>query len=467
MWTKGIGILCCLFSFINVTAQQLPSHVERGNPIIPDMIADPSIVKIGDVYYCYATTDGYNSGLKTSGPPVLWQSGDLMNWSFKGIYFPSASGQLFWAPSGVRKVNGRYYLYPTVNRNIYVAVADRPEGPFKLANGDDTFTGRGAAKPVIVEKAPKGTKGIDAEVFVDDDGQAYLFWAQRGAAKLNKDMLSVDTATMVINTKRTGYSEGPIFFKRKGIYYYLYTLEGHENYKYAYGYSRSSPLGPFIFPEQDIIASTDKAKGIYGPGHGSVFANHQTGQYYFAYLEFGNGGANRQVWIDKLNFNADGTIKPVVLTHTGVKDSTALKKEINHAYGKKVSVSSVLHELKVQPVKDSTINRMETYAGANAVDESNGTRWMADTTVDKHASFRLDLGKLTTINRTEAYFVRPTAGHAYLLEHSPDGKNWKPYGGHGDVRLQSPHTDRHQVKTRYLRLTILKGMEGLWEFKVY
>ena len=90
----------------------------------------------------------------------------------------------------------------------------------------------------------KDPGGIDAEVFIDDDGQAYVFWGRRHVAKLAKDMITVDSVVHVISTPRKEYSEGPIFFKRKGIYYYLYTIGGDEKYQYAYVMSKVSPLGP-------------------------------------------------------------------------------------------------------------------------------------------------------------------------------------------------------------------------------
>jgi beta-xylosidase len=445
-----------------------------GNPIIPDLIADPSIVEFDGIFYCYATTDGYNQGLATSGPPVVWTSTDLVDWRFKGTFFPAAVGQLYWAPSTVTKVKGRYYLYPTLNTNIYAAVADSPTGPFHLLNGADTLAGPRAPKPMVTLKGPKGTKGIDAEVFIDDDGKAYMVWAQRGAARLLDDMATLDT-TVVINTRRSGYSEGPFLFKRKGIYYYLYTLSGHENYQYAYIYSKVSPLGPFEFPENDIIATTDHAKGIYGPGHGSVFDVKSafnvkgTDDYYFAYLEFGRGSTNRQVWVDKLTFNEDGTIQPVVLTHEGVGPLQLWKTFMAPISLKNATAaaSSSLPDLTIKPIKDPTLNRTETYQPQNALDQSNGTRWMAAPT-DSLATFTIDLGTAQTqINRLEAYFVKPTAGHAYKLEYSTNGKTWKRCGGHTDVRIQSPHTDNFSVTARYFRITFLKGVPGLWEVKAY
>lgn len=101
-----------------------------GNALIPDMIADASIQEINGVFYCYATTDGYGQGLKTSGPPVVWKSKDFVHWSFDGTYFPSAAKEKYWAPSKAIFANGKYYIYPTINGYMYPAVADKPEGPF-------------------------------------------------------------------------------------------------------------------------------------------------------------------------------------------------------------------------------------------------------------------------------------------------------------------------------------------------
>jgi len=444
----------------------LPLVLQSMNPLIPDMIADPSIVKFGDTYYCYATTDGYGKGLATSGPPVVWMSKDFVNWSFRGVFFPSAKNQLYWAPSKVVKANGKYYLFPTLNTHIYAAVSKSPKGPFRLLNGADTLQGRTAATPLVTMKGPRNSKGIDAEIFTDDNGQAYMYWAQRGVAKLNKDMHSLDTVVHIIDTKRRGYSEGPIVFKRKGFYYYLYTMDGHENYKYAYVYSKDSPTGPWIYPEKDVIASTLRSASIYGPGHGCVFNEPGTDKHYFVYLEFGIGGTNRQIWADKMVFNEDGKIEPVKLTLEGVGAFTRSQAKHNLALGKTAVASSVAADFKVKPIKDPLLNRVETYHPSNALDASNGTRWLASPD-DSTATFTLDLGSVQKVRKTDIYFTMPTAGHSYLLESSVDGKTWVRSGGHADVRIQSPHSDFPKTKTRYLKITLLKGNPGIWELKVY
>ena len=458
------ALLSCLLLFpvFSVKAQKQNPF---GNPLIPDMVADASIQEINGTFYCYATTDGYDRGLATSGPPVVWKSKDFVHWSFSGFYFPSAVGQKYWAPSKAIAVNGKYYIYPTVNGFMYPAVSDSPDGPFKLAKGVDSFSLPFTSATLLQSKNPKGPGGIDAEIFIDDDRQAYVFWQRRFAAKLNSDMVSVDSSSVItISTKRGGYSEGPMFFKRKGIYYYLYTLGGGEKYQYAYGMSKTSPLGPFNFPKDDIISTTNYQRQVFGPGHGCVFNVPGTDDYYFAYLEFGRGSTNRQTYVNKMEFNEDGTIRPVDLTLDGV----GALHPVPHEKGIKVvnsTASSVRSDLIIKS-KDSLFRKTESFSPAFAFDGANGSRWMA-APEDSTSWIVADLGRSQTIKRSEVYFVRPTAGHAYALEYSADGKTWQPHGGHQEVIVQSPQTDNLNIKTRYLRIRVLKGVPGIWEWNIY
>ena len=78
-----------------------------------------------------------------------------------------------------------------------------------------------------------------------------------------------------------------------------------------------------------------------------------------------------------------------------------------------------------------------------------------------------DLGQLRNIIRSEVYFVCPTTGHAYVLEYSTDGKTWKACGGHCEAIVQSPHTDNLNIKARFLRVKILIGVDGIWEWRIY
>lgn len=445
-----------LFVFVTATAQT--SHNPFGHALVPDMIADASIQLIGDTFYCYATTDGYGRGLETSGPPVVWKSKDMRHWSFEGTYFPSAATEKYWAPSKVvqapapkgKKGSGKWYIYPTVNGIMHVGVADSPDGPFRLVSGEDRFTKPYAEAATLLREGNR--EGIDAEVFVDDDGKAYIFWGKRHVARLGKDMTTV-TDIRELKTRRTEYSEGPIFFKRKGIYYYLYTIGGSENYEYYYQMSRTSPFGPYETPANDRVSTTSIERGVFGPGHGCVF--NVGDDYYFAFLEFSRNSTNRQTYVNPLTFNDDGTIRPVEVT-LGTPGP---------ALPATFTASSTRKPHAIRYFGDSRCQRTEYFDADLAGDGAYGSRWMA-ADGDNACWLTADLGAPRKIKESRIYFVRPTAGHAYRLEGSIDGLSWETCGGHADVQMRSPHTDKPQAAYRYLRVRITEGICGVWDWEM-
>ena len=444
-------------------SQQIVPPNPFGHALVPDMIADASILLIGDTFYCYATTDGYGRGLETSGPPVVWKSKDFVNWSFEGTYFPSAEQEKYWAPSKAVKASS-WYIYPTVNGYMHVGVSDSPDGPFRLAKGEDKFTKPYAEVATLLQTGDR--RGIDAEVFVDDDGQAYAFWGGRHVAKLADDMMTLGEV-QTLETRRKEYSEGPIFFKRQGIYYYMYTIGGDENYEYYYMMSRTSPLGPYEVPAHDLVSTTCVERGVFGPGHGCVFNDGDN--YYFAFLEFGRNSTNRQTYVNKLEFNNDGTIKPVRVTLDGVG---ALRNTKSRKPLKPVAItaSSTKEPMLIRYFNDKRCQRTEHFVPEYVIDGANGSRWMADIEDSgerrEPAWLMLDLGRERMINQSELCFVRPTAGHAYVLEGSHDGISWERCGGHSNVQKRSPHIDKPVRKYRYLRVTITEGVYGVWEWRV-
>jgi len=454
LFTAGLLASCCSLSAAT-TSQPF------GRPLIPDMVADASVVEIDGVFYCYTTTDGWGQHLSTSGTPVVWTSRDFVNWSFEGSIYPDNFKAKFWAPSAPFKHDGRYYLFPTLDGKITATVSDKLTGPFKTLDGKDIYPDSGW-QPFPIDQG----SSIDAELFRDDDGTAYLFYSRRRMVKLKPDLSGPDGRVVGINTGEAIYSEGPCIFKRKGVYYYLYTLGGGESYTYNYVMSRTSLQGPWIQPAEKTIAKSDPSVGLYGPGHGCFLNVAGTDDWYFIHLEFGRGSTNRQTFAQKMEFNADGTIKPITLTNQGVG---ALRKvparRPNLALAGTATASSIRPNFKVR-MTAPTPERLETFAPNLATDDSNGSRWMAKGD-DKNPWWQIDLGAARDIVGTEAYFVKPAAGHAYKLESSLDGQSWTPYGGHEDVILRSPHVDLKPARARYLRLTILKGEPGLWEFRVY
>jgi beta-xylosidase len=452
-----------LLMFASVTGIQAQEVNPFGNPVVPDMTADASIILVDDTFYYYATTDGYGRHLETSGPPVVWKSKDFVNWSFDGNYFPSAAEQKYWAPSKAIAANGKWYIYPTINGYMYPAVADSPEGPFRLARGEDKFELPYSEGSTLLQGENRG--GIDVEVFIDDDGKAYIFWGMRHVARLQSDMITLDSIT-TLNTRRGEYSEGPIFFKRNGIYYYLYTIGGDEKYEYYYQMSKESPLGSWETPQEDLISTTNIQTGVFGPGHGCVFNVEGTDDYYFAYLEFGRNSTNRQTYVNKLEFNEDGTIQQVKVDMNGIGALRQIAPEKPLKVVKHYASSSKA-PLKIRHFKDSRCQRTEFFDPSFAFDNANGSRWMAAEGDTLQTWMVADLGVVKPIKRSELYFVRPTAGHAYTLEGSTDGINWEKCGGHDNIEKRSPHTDILDKQYRYLRVSIQDGIAGIWEWKMY
>ena len=441
---------------------QIPEN-PFGHALVPDMIADASISYIDGTFYCHATTDGYGRGLDTSGPPVCWTSKDFVHWQFDGVCFPSADGEKYWAPSKAVPANGHWYIYPTVNGIMHVGIADSPKGPFRLLAGEDKFLLPYSPEATLLTEGKRW--GIDAEIFQDDDGQTYVYWQHRHVGRLAPDMRTVSDI-QTIETRRKEYSEGPIFFKRKGIYYFLYTIGGSENYEYYYQLSRTSPLGPWETPAEDRVSTTNAETGVFGPGHGCVF--NVGDDYYFAFLEFGLNSTNRMTYVNKLEFNDDGTIRPVQVTLDGV--GALAEPEARYAVPqlkvKSITASTTRRPYSPRYFSDERCKRTEHYVPAFAIDGANGSRWMA-TESDGTPWLTLDLGEAQMIGRSEIAFSRPTAGHTYVLEGSHDSVTWHRCGGHNDLQRCSPHVDTVNRRFRYLRCRITSGVAGIYEWNLF
>ncbi|MGE4285025.1 MAG: family 43 glycosylhydrolase [Phycisphaerae bacterium] len=446
---------------LGLSAENPQAFNPFGYPLIPDMVADPSICEFDGVFYCYATTDGWGQGLASSGVPVVWKSEDFVNWSFEGSIYPDDFDLKYWAPSEAVLRDGKYYLFPTLDGRITISVSDSPEGPFTALDGSHQNREEGWDVYPIEQN-----HSIDAQIFIDDDDTPYMVWARRRAVKLKKDLTGPDGDMVTFATKRGGYSEGPFLFKRGEIYYYLYTLSGHESYQYAYMMSKVGPLGPWEAPEEDIIARSSAEGGVEGPGHGCFFSPEGSEKWYFVFLEYGRSATTRQIYASEMEFYDDGTIMPINVTNKGVGALGPLTiTDENIALKAEASAASEMADYKVPPRTNPQLDRTETYAAQNAIDGSNGTRWMA--AYGASSAFVVDFGEPQNIKRSDIYFVKPTAGHAYKLESSLDGENWALCGGHKDVIKKSPHSDAINAKVRYLRVKILAGERGIWEFKAY
>ena len=123
---------------------------------------------------------------------------------------------------------------------------------------------------------------------------------------------------------------------------------------------------------------------------------------------------------------------------------------------------------ELEPDETSVIiaTREFTYRPENAIDGSNGTRWVASSD-DKSPCFTLDFGEIKKIGKCEMSFTLPALGHIWILEKSLDAKKWEVCAMQNEVVARSPHIADGIGDARYLKVKIIQGNPGLWEIKVY
>ncbi|AUX45166.1 carbohydrate-binding protein [Sorangium cellulosum] len=314
-----LGIAALLIC--GVTA--FPSSSLADNPIVQTIYtADPAPMVHNGTVYLYTGHDE-DSATDWFGMNEwrVYSSTDIVNWTDHGSPlrysdFSWSKGDA-WAGQAIHR-NGKFYFYvPTTSRSlgrmtIGVAVSDSPTGPFEDALG----------RPLITANCGD----IDPTPFIDDDGQAYLYWGNPNLCyvKLNEDMTSYQGDVVRVpmtaesfgrrdgNAQRpTLYEEGPWLYKRDGLYYLVYAAGGIPEY-IAYSTS-SSPTGPWTY------------RGVIMPTEGGSFTNHAgvidfKGSSYFFYHNGalpGGHGFHRSAAVEGFTFNADGTFPTITMTDAG------------------------------------------------------------------------------------------------------------------------------------------------------
>jgi hypothetical protein len=311
-----------------------PAHLAPSvhNPVFPGLHADPEVLCSEQTgkYYIYPTTDGafgwHNHDFK------CFSSSDLVNWKDEGVILDLQDldwgKEYAWAPCIIEKKVGdsyKYYYYFVANKSVGVAVADRPEGPFKDALGHALLTQEEIGAPNQV---------IDPDVFRDPaTGKYYLYWGNSylWMAELADDMVSLVPGTMheLIPRSRIGeyhYLEGTYVFERNGLYYFMWSENITRSARYCIRYLISDSPTEFVRNgrparvEEQIILQQDPSLQIFGTGHNSVLNIPGTDKWYMVYHRFTrpegikmglSGGYNREICIDPMSFNPDGTIVPV------------------------------------------------------------------------------------------------------------------------------------------------------------
>ncbi len=317
---RPLGVACLLL----LSAPLLAAGEEKksGNPAFAGHYADPEGIILGGSYWIYPT---YSAPYDEQVFFDCFSSKDLVTWKRHPRILDTGTvawaKRAMWAPAVVEK-GGKYYLFFGANDiqndetvgGIGVAVADKPSGPFKDYLG----------KPLI-GKFHNGAQPIDQFVFKDADGSHYLIyggWRHCNIARLNDDFtgfVPFEGGAIFKEITPEGYVEGPFLFIRDGKYYFMWSEGGWTGPDYSVAYAiADSPFGPFrrigkVLKQDPKIAT--------GAGHHSVIHVPGTDEYYAVYHRrpLGETDANARVTcIDRMEFDKDGSIKPIRITREGV-----------------------------------------------------------------------------------------------------------------------------------------------------
>jgi len=290
------------------------------NPIVSDVFtADPAAIVHKDTVYLYTGHDiaPNDFNFYKMEDWLVFSSTNMVDWKSHPI--PLKVSDFKWAKADawaaqVIERNGKFFWYVSVEHDdshpgkaIGVAVSDSPTGPFEDALGNALITNDMTTNTNI------HWDDIDPSVFIDEDGQAYLFWGNTVCyyAKLKENMIELEGDIKTVDLPN--FTEAPWIHKKGDNYYLSYAYEFPE--KTAYAMSKSVE-GPWEF------------KGILNELAGNTNTNHQAiiefkGEDYFIYHTGGiqpNGGSfRRSVCIDELNYNEDGTLQRVLMTSEGIQ----------------------------------------------------------------------------------------------------------------------------------------------------
>lgn len=300
------------------------------NPFITNQFtADPTARVFGGRVYVYpshdirATPGHGRAGWFVMEDYHVFSSANLTDWTDHGVIvtqnkvpWVQPDSYSMWAPDCVLR-NGKYYFYfPSTPKDtaqgkgfrIGVAVADQPTGPF------------------VTQPAPlAGVRGIDPNVFIDKDGQVYLYWSQGNiyGARLKDNMLELADAPKTLGELPTkGLKEGPYLFERKGIYYLTYPHVANKTERLEYATS-SSPLGPFTVRG---VLMDESPTGCWTNHHSITEFKNQWYLFYHHNDLSPKFDKNRSVRVDSLFFAADGSIQKVTPTLRGVGLTNARQK---------------------------------------------------------------------------------------------------------------------------------------------
>jgi GH43 family beta-xylosidase len=287
------------------------------NPVYSKSFPDPFVIKFGRHYYAYST------GFADDGAVFsVLRSADLVSWTpIGGAMTPlEPSPPYYWAPEVVYE-GGQFYLYYSVGNEtlmeLRVAVSSRPDGGF-------------------VDSGHRLTReefAIDAHVFIDDDGQHYLFYATDflehthigtgtvvdrmidpytlegkpvPVTRARYDWQVYDPARREKGGVRWHTVEGPAVLKRKGRYYEMFSGGNWQDTSYGVSFAvadsvRSDREWTQFSDGQDVLPILRTLPGsVVGPGHNSVVRGPNNRELYCVYHRWVDD--HRVMAIDRMDF---------------------------------------------------------------------------------------------------------------------------------------------------------------------
>ncbi len=297
------------------------------NPIVDTVFtADPAAIVHNDKVYLYTGHDEQEAGKVgfNLNEWLVFSSEDMVNWEAHGAIMRATDFEWAlnsaWASHMIER-DGKFYFYTSVYKDsgpkpgfaIGVAVSDSPTGPFVDARGSALLTND------MTTHSPNNWDDIDPAIFIEENGDAYMFFGNTVPkyVKLKDNMIELDGEIKVLDIPH--FTEA-LWVHKKGDNYYLTYASGlPETIHYAMS---KSIHGPWIH------------QGLLNEVAGNSNTNHQAiiefkGKDYFIYhtgamqhnSPVGIGGEfRRSVAIDKLEYNEDGTMKPIVMTSRGITE---------------------------------------------------------------------------------------------------------------------------------------------------
>jgi len=411
-----------LFVFLSIVLISFNAHGQ--NPIIRDQFtADPSARVIGDRVYVFPSHDIRCEEGQGRGPSWfcmedyhVFSSENLTDWKDHGmilsqneVAWTNPNSYSMWAPDCIEK-DGKYYFYfPTMvgdttkywrGFGVGVAVADKPEGPY-------------VARKEPIDKI----RGIDPNVFIDKDGQAYIYWSAGHifGAKLKDNMAELASEPIIIADLPPvdkGLKEGPYLFERNGIYYmtYPHVENKTERLEYAIG---NHPLGPFKFT--GVIM--DESPTECWTNHHSIIEFKDQWYLFYHHNDYSpNFDKNRSIRVDSLFFDDDGTIQKVIPTLRGVGLTDALGKIQIDRYSKKSDEGATI----------AFLDTLDTFKGWETILHGDKA-WVRYNSVD-FGNTGVKSIKLKTLSDTGGIVeirLKSVEGPVVSEVKIPAGKEWK------------------------------------------